>query len=101
MNTIELTSVIGRIINKNTHFLGVLASDQLPNAQLQRLPAMAIVNTHPSTMPGEHWLAVYISRDKRCYFFDSFGNSLDRFPPEIKVFVLKNCSTILYSGKQV
>lgn len=101
MNTIELSAVVGGIINKNTHFLGVLAYDQLTTERLQRLPAMCIVNTHPSTMPGEHWLAVYISRDRRGYFFDSFGHSLDSFPPAIKMFLLKNGSTVLYSGKQV
>lgn len=87
MNTIELTSIVKRISNR-AHLLGVLACDQLPTKPI-RYPCMGIVNTDPSDLPGKHWLAFYITKDKQGYFFDSFGNSPDKFSPEIKVFLLK------------
>lgn len=99
MNTIELTSIVKRISNR-AHLLGVLACDQLPTKPI-RYPCMGIVNTDPSDLPGKHWLAFYITKDKQGYFFDSFGNSPDKFSPEIKLFLLKNTARILYSGRQV
>lgn len=102
MNTIELTSIIKRRIFNRTNFVGVLACDQLPK-NISKYPTMLIVNTHPSFMPGEHWVAIYITKDKDGYFFDSFGHSPEnrRFPPEIKHFLRKNCVTVSYSGRVV
>ena len=92
-----------RCVKRGTNFLGVLASDQLPKQDLVKLPAMAIINTHPSTKPGEHWLAIFISSKKHGYFFDSFGNSPDykHFPASIKRFLSRNCHTTSHSVKQV
>ena len=89
MNTIELTSILRNRIINGTDFLGVLACDQLPKHGVYKYPAMLIVNTHPSSIPGEHWLAVYITKDRHGYFFDSFGNSPDKFPKEINSFLVK------------
>lgn len=101
MNTVELTGLLKKI-TRNTHFLGVLASDQLPNGPIARLPALTIINTHPSTKSGEHWLAVYITGDGVGRFFDSFGNKPDflRFPPSISDFLKTTCDRVEYSTKQ-
>lgn len=101
MNTIQLTSVMKKSAKKGTHFLGVFACDQLPKHRVTKLPAMAIINTHPSSKPGEHWLAVYISARKHGFFFDSFGNPPDNFSPKIKKFLVNNCCAISFSSKQV
>ena len=80
-----------------------MACDELPKYNGCKLPAMLIVNTHLSTMPGEHWLAIYITKHKQGFFFDSFGNppDYDNFPSEINKFLVKNCTNISYSRKQV
>ncbi|MEQ2301665.1 hypothetical protein AMECASPLE_038394 [Ameca splendens] len=37
-------------------------------------PAYFIVNTHPSHMPGEHWLALTLDENGEASFFDSYGS---------------------------
>ena len=103
MNTIELTGILNKRIINGTNFLGVLACDQLTSHKCTAFPAMLIVNTHPSNMPGEHWLAMYITKQKRGYFFDSFGNppDSDKFPPEINRYLVENCTDVNYSRRQV
>lgn len=32
-----------------------------------------IINTQPTTHPGEHWIAVYLAPDKTVYYFDPYG----------------------------
>lgn len=80
MNTIELTSIVRNRIINGTDFLGVLACDQLPKHGVYKYPAMFIVNTQPSNMPGEHWLYCgYTTKHRQGYFFDSFGNPSANF----------------------
>jgi hypothetical protein len=45
----------------------------------KKKPIAIIVNTHPSDMPGEHWVSIIISKEG---FGDSFG-----LPPLHKEFV--------------
>lgn len=103
MNTIELTGILNKRIINGTNFLGVLACDQLSNHKGTAFPAMLVVNTHPSNMPGEHWLAIYITKQKHGYFFDSFGNppNSDKFPSEIYRYLVENCADVYYSQRQV
>ncbi len=102
MNTVQLTAIMDKI-SCNTHFLGVLPSDHLPERPLKTLPALAIVNTDPSDLPGEHWVAAYLSREGSGCFFDSFGNApdSDHFPTSIKNFLISNAPVVLYSTKRV
>ena len=103
MNTIELTSILDKKITNGTDFLGVLACDQLSSHKVRKPPAMLIVNTHPSDMPGEHWLAIYFTKQNQGYFFDSFGNPPDsaKFSPEIFTYLVENCGDVYYSRSQV
>ena len=52
-------------------FLGCFASDDLPSFP-KKLPASLIINTHKKNQPGEHWLAIVLTKNK-CFYFDSFG----------------------------
>ena len=52
-------------------FLGCFASDNLPTFP-KSLPASLIINTHKKSQPGEHWLALVLTKHK-CFYFDSFG----------------------------
>ena len=52
-------------------FLGCFASDNLPTFP-KSLPASLIINTHKKSQPGEHWLALVLTK-RKCFYFDSFG----------------------------
>ena len=101
MNTVQLTAIMDRI-SANTHFLGVLTCDQLPERPIQKLPSSVILNTHSSDLPGEHWLAVYITKDRIGCFFDSFGKKPDHkmFSPTINI-LRTTCSRLQFSNKHV
>ena len=55
------------------NFLGVFPRDQLP--RITTYPFSLIVNTDKHDEKGEHWLAIYVGKNKNCEFFDSFGFS--------------------------
>lgn len=40
-----------------------------------KVPAAFVLNTSPVNRKGEHWVCMYITTDRRGYFFDSFGRS--------------------------
>ena len=39
-----------------------------------KYPSGLILNNQKSNEPGEHWIAIYFDKPKKCEFFDSFGN---------------------------
>ena len=63
-------SEIDLMLRKVQKYGGVLAFDQLKHLKPGK---MYVVNTKPSTHPGEHWLVLDLTR-QRPYLFDSFGN---------------------------
>lgn len=80
MDNITIEKILKQNNKYNTirnSFLGVFPRDKLP--QVKKLPACFILNTQPSSEPGEHWLAFYIDDKNVCDFFDSYGNSPSRF----------------------
>ena len=102
--------------NLQDHFLCVFPFDQFPVASFLyassslnsvNTPALCtIINTDPSTSPGQHWVAFFKgpnSDPKEIEFFDSYGqNPLTygfHFPTEIRVlsnsFPLQSLSTIV------
>ena len=46
-----------------------------PKGQLQTVeyPSAYVVNSHTSTKPGEHWLAIFFGKQGQGEFFDSYG----------------------------
>ena len=103
MNTRDLTNILRNKVKSGIHLLGVLASDQLPKKVIDYVPAVAIINTEPSTMGGEHWLAVFINKNREGFFFDSYGRkaSYRGFPRDINDFLRKNCTRVYHSTKKV
>lgn len=98
------TETLQRLLSSEhgTHFLGVFAMDQLPT----HLPShqsedgyCMIVNTDPSNLAGQHWLAVYINaKTKLGEVFDSFG----RIPPlTLQRWLVKHCRHWTYSSRFV
>ena len=68
--------VIDKILKKDKIcsriFLGVFARDEFPKQP--PYPSCFILNTHPRSKPGEHWLVVFFSEKGFCYFFDSYAH---------------------------
>ena len=58
-------------------FIGVFPRDILP--AIKMFPSSLVINTDPSHSPGSHWLAVYFDSQKKCTFFDSYGNKPEYF----------------------
>ena len=52
--------------------MGVFPIDYLPR-KLHRLPALFIINTNTSNLPGQHWKAVCISTQHTGEVFDSLA----------------------------
>lgn len=78
-----------RLFSGNPDFLGVYPCDLLPMRQISKRPFGVIVNTHPQTLPGEHWLAAYFPSPGYGEFFDSYGRPPDSpdFPGAIAMFL--------------
>lgn len=81
----ELECLLNKIfLHRHVKFLGVYAADELPNLNSSKTsyPCCYVVNTDPSSEPGEHWVAFYHETPHHpVEFFDSFGN-----PPSAYLF---------------
>lgn len=57
-------------------FRGVFASDRIPKLKLMGRPQALVLNLDPQHLPGSHWVAAVIFRNKQqkyLQFFDSYG----------------------------
>lgn len=73
MNTTQVRRV-GRLFCGND-FRGVFAFDQF--LRLSRLRRGGyIFNTDPSSLPGEHWIGVWVGYGRQVHYFDTFGRGL-------------------------
>lgn len=52
------------------NFVGVFPCDTIPEIGVENA---VVVNTDPHNKPGEHWVALYMSKDGEMEYFDSFG----------------------------
>jgi len=91
MNTVDLDRLNSRYVKR---FDGVFSSDRLPSN-----PRMLVSNTHPSDLPGEHWVVIYIS-DNGVYgeFFDSFRRPTTA---DFNSYMNKHCSRWTYNRNQL
>ena len=74
--------VAGRRIDL-THFKGVFAADLVPWTNMSPGSEWSVIlNTDPSSLPGEHWVAVANKPDGReCWFFDLYRLKPTRYRP--------------------
>jgi len=79
MNTIQLTHILSSDPYASKYFGGVFPSNHSP-LTIYKAPLCFIINTDPSFKSGRHWLALYINEKKNIEFFDSYGNSIDKYP---------------------
>jgi hypothetical protein len=74
-------------------FQGVYSVDNLPTR-----PRLLVYNTDASTKPGLHWIAIYVSKNGRGEYFDSFGRVPDR---HFTTYLNEHCRIWTYSRKQL
>ena len=53
-------------------FNGIYSIDKLPNFIPCR-PFLIIINTHTHNLPGEHWICIFIDKDRNGELFDSLA----------------------------
>lgn len=72
MNTSQLECCIDCDMLLKRYVAGVFPIDRLPN-DFVKYPSGFIVNTDVHSKAGTHWLSLYIERNGRVEFFDSYG----------------------------
>ena len=95
MNTITLKKLLDKHIIG--HDIGVFARDRLDTPQKRK--CAFVWNTDPHTKSGQHWVALYISKEGVGYYFDSYGK-----PPQHREFVTflkKYCKRWMYNSRRV
>ena len=80
MNTAQIDLSLRNLPLTKHIFAGTYARDTFKKCpRALHLPAAYVVNTQPSTEPGEHWVALFFPADidnNHGQFFDSYGGPL-------------------------
>jgi hypothetical protein len=98
MNTIQLQSCLLKILKHKDFQIGVLASDEL--TLVERKKFLIVVNSEPSFLPGQHWVA-FLKIGKNLEFFDSFGKDVDFYGSYFKLFVKSHGGKVIYNNTQL
>lgn len=80
---------------KNINFLGVFPINLIPIAAVKDSECCMVINTKPHTHPGEHWVAIVKTADRKGIYFDSYGNP--PFNMEEIGLVLDTCDDWTYN----
>ena len=91
MNTKEIDELLKATCKQD--FQGVFSTDTLPSQ-----PKLFVCNTDPSTKPGEHWIAIYVSKDGRGEYFDSFGRKPEK---HFIGYLNEHCRNWIYNKRQL
>ena len=91
MNTIQ----INKSFSKNKLFKGVFPCDCLPMREFS-LPYAMVINTDPASLPGTHWVALYVDESNHAEFFDSFGRPLSN--KYIVDFIDSQCTSACWNA---
>lgn len=94
MNTEQLLQALRGIKSRT---VGVYPADRIPEVWAK--PAAIVANTDGHKQPGTHWVAMYVSRDGRGWYFDSYG-----IPPIIPQHLRRlrqNCKFFHYNAIQL
>ena len=97
MNNFAIAKILRHMHSTRNVFLKVYPADQIPSRnEITTYPCCFVANTDPSWMPGTHWVAVFIGRNGRVEYFDSYGRR--PMSPKMKAF----CGTdYIYNPKVV
>lgn len=94
-NTID--EILRTDIRTKQIYLGSYAFDEVP--KVDSFPSCLIINTHPRSKPGEHWLACYFDIKHQAYFFDSYGQKPSYY--KLDSYLNKNSNKIFYNSKKI
>lgn len=72
LNNIQLIEILKQDNITKKYFLGVFSINTLPK-KINKYPSLFILNTSPSNVKEGHWLAIYIDKNQKLEFFDSYG----------------------------
>ena len=61
--------------------------------------AQLVVNTDPADKPGQHWVAIYITREGVGEYFDSYGRPPNL--PQIQQVFQKNVNDVIYNTRHL
>lgn len=98
MNNVELRKFLNDNKFTKKYFIGVFPENLLPQ-KIKRTPCLLIANTDPASKPGEHWVAIYITKNGHAEYFDSFG-----FAPmkkNILLFLRNNSKTYKFNPVKI
>ena len=95
MSTNEISDYLNRDPECSKMFYGVYSADKIPN--LRSLSALIVCNTDTSSKRGEHCIVLYVDKNIRGEYFDSFGRCpVDHF----KIFLNENCVEWIWNERQ-
>ena len=87
MNTIEISEYFKRDLICSKIFYSVYPVNKIPNFYLCSLLALKVCNTDTSSRHEEHWILLYVDKNRRGGYLDSMG----RFPTKgFKIFLDEN-----------
>ena len=69
MNTIQLEYLLRKDPLAKTVFKKACAKNQLLHVDYL---SANVINSHPSSKPGEHWITVYFDKHGKGEYFDSY-----------------------------
>ena len=94
MNGLQINNILKKKLGRV--FKGVYAIDQIAGLK-PSAPAAYVINTKPISSSGEHWMAVYITSNRKAVYFDSFGRQPCR--SQIIKFLKKHSTKWTFSRK--
>jgi hypothetical protein len=78
---------------------GVFPIDKLPKEKTNK--KCFIINSDPSFLPGEHWIAIFFPNKGLAEFFDSMGRNPSFYSELLLDFLLKqNSNGFMYNTKK-
>ena len=98
MDTQQLIDLLKRDKYSKKYFCGVLSIDQIPIRKIKR-PCSFIINTQDSSLPGEHWFAIFIPKFGKIEYFDSYGMKPINY--QVYDLILMNGKKFLYNKKAI
>jgi len=104
MNNVEIAMIVARNSMLSNHFVGVYASNELPNPTFMKkisLPCFMIVNTDKKNKPGKHWICFLFNQNYSCEYFDSYALNLEFYSKSWRNYLYTFCSSVHSSNRPV
>lgn len=94
------TSQINMCLQHVPGFIGTFPCNMIP--RVERVPSIFVVNTariegsnKRRVVPGKHWVVLFIHKDRKCEYFDSFG--MQPLQKDIVSYISYSCKKLKYN----